>query len=192
MHFSGTHSINTHQRRSAAPPEAGFTLIELLTAVLVFGLITTLGVFALRHFWFVQSLERGKAEVVTQMRQAQQQAMSESHPLVYGVYFEPGATSWGVVKYNPTETSGNRCAIVQEFRFDGGVRSINPNFEIADTSAMRSECDVKFPSTPNPQKYVFFYPRGSATPGTVTLRSFEGDDNYLIEVKGVTGRVVAP
>jgi type II secretory pathway pseudopilin PulG len=170
--------------------EAGFTVVELMAAILIAGLLMTLGVWSLRTYWFTQSLERAKAEVVTQMRQAQQRAMSESHPLVYGVYFEPNKSFWGVVKFDPTLSAGNKCSIVEEYRFDGGVVSRSPSFTGED--AMRAECDLKFPSTPFPQRYVFFYPRGSATPGAVTLESYEGDDSYLVEVKGVTGRVVAP
>jgi type II secretory pathway pseudopilin PulG len=169
--------------------EAGFTVVELMAGILIAGLLMTLGAWSLRTFWFTQSLERAKAEVVTQMRQAQQRAMSESHPLVYGVWFEPNRPNWGVVKYDPTATA-DKCSKVEEFKFEGGVVSRSPNF--TGESAIRSECDETIPGTSALQRYVFFYPRGSATPGSVTLESFEGDDSYLVDVKGVTGRVVAP
>jgi prepilin-type N-terminal cleavage/methylation domain-containing protein len=185
--------LRTHQTtqkvRRLASSQAGFTLTELLAGILIFGLLTGLGALALRSFWFTQSLERAKAEVVTQMRQAQQRAMSESHPLVYGVWFEPDRSNWGVVKYDPTATS-DKCSKLEEFKFDGGVIIRTPNF--TGESVIRAECDAIIPGTGAPQRYAFFYPRGGATPGTVMLESFEGDDSYLVEVKGVTGRVVAP
>jgi prepilin-type N-terminal cleavage/methylation domain-containing protein len=170
--------------------EAGFTVVELMAAILIAGLLMTLGAWSLRTFWFTQSLERAKAEVVTQMRQAQQRAMSESHPLVYGVWFEPNKPNWGVVKYDPSLASGSQCSKVEEYKFDGGVVIRTPNF--SGEPGIRSDCDAIIPGTGAPQRYAFFYPRGSATPGTVELESFEGDDTYVIEVKGVTGRVVAP
>src|ERR671919_1599180 len=95
--------------------EQGFTLIELLAGILIASLLMGLGALALRNYWFVQALRRSRAEVVTQMRQAQQRATAESHPLVYGVWFEPGESGWGVVKYDPTGTGS--CQVVEEFDF---------------------------------------------------------------------------
>jgi type II secretory pathway pseudopilin PulG len=175
--------------------EEGFTVVELMAGILIAGLLMTLGAWSLRNYWFTQSLERAKAEVVTQMRQAQQRAMSESHPLVYGVWFEPNKSNWGVVMYDPTDPT-QPCEKVEEFKFEGGVISRSPTFAV--DAAMESACDLEIPGTGAPQRYVFFHPRGSATAGSVTLLARDDDtnddnnDQYLIEVKAVTGRVIAP
>ena len=169
--------------------EKGFTLIELLAGILIASLLMGLGALALRNYWFVQSLRRSRAEVVTQMRSAQQKAMAESHPLVYGVWFEPGESGWGVVKYDPTD--GGSCEVVDQYDFGGGVESALPanvTERFVVDSGVQSQCNPVVPGTG--ERFAFFYPRGSATAGKIRLTSVHLDNEYVVEVKGVTGRVV--
>jgi hypothetical protein len=156
-------------------------------AVVLLGILVTLGAFAIRHYWFTQSLRRAEASVVTEMRNAQQRAMSESHPLVYGVWFEPGESNWGVVRWDGAPDV-EECTIDKRYRFEGGVVVQAASFPLTSSAGvMKSECEAIVPGTG--ERFVFFYPRGSASDGSVTLRDFDDGKSTLIEVEGVTGRV---
>jgi hypothetical protein len=156
-------------------------------AVVLLGILVTLGAFAIRHYWFTQSLRRAEASVVTEMRSAQQRAMSESHPLVYGVWFEPGESNWGVVRWDGAPDM-EECTIDKEYRFEGGVVVQTALFPLTSSAGvMKTECETIVPGTG--ERFVFFYPRGSASDGSVTLKGFDDGDSTLIEVEGVTGRV---
>jgi prepilin-type N-terminal cleavage/methylation domain-containing protein len=165
--------------------QAGFTLVELMTTCMLLAILLTLGVLAIRNYWFTQSLRRAEASVVTEMRSAQQRAMSESHPLVYGVWFEPGESNWGVVKWDGTP---EECTIDETNQFEGGVVVQAASFPLPSAAGvMKTKCEAIVPGTG--ERFVFFYPRGSASDGSVTLRDFDDGKSTLIEVEGVTGRV---
>lgn len=167
--------------------EEGFSLIELLMVMFLASILVSLGAFALRHYWFVQALEGGASDVVTQMREAQQSAMAESHPVVYGVRLLPESSDWGVVQFDPRKAT-NKCKSAGDFEFDGGVEveSVAPAF--AGGNEARDACVSAFPNN----RFAFFFARGTATAGAVTLTSTQLDRSKTIEVLGITGRVIEP
>ncbi len=162
--------------------EAGFTLIEALVVIMLGAVLMTLAAGALRHFWLVQTLESSSAEVVTQMRNAQQRTAAESHPLVYGVRFKPGTTEWGVVQYDPRKAT-DKCTAEAARSFEAGVRIATASF--ASTSPQTTECTTALGSD---NRFVFFYARGSATGGTVELTSQPLSRTKVVTVTPITGR----
>lgn len=169
--------------------QAGFTLVELLTTFMLLTIIVTLGAAAMRHYWFVQSLEGSRDEVVTQLRGLQQRVISETFPLVYGARFVPNASSWQHVQYNPDT---NTCTKVQEGDLDGGqfsgdVRVRSASFETY-TSSGTDVSDLCRQGIAGGE-VVFFFARGTATEGTLTLVQPRLDRTKTICVAGTTGRV---
>ena len=88
--------------------EGGFSLIELLSAIVLLGILFTLGAFALKNFWMRRSLDGSTKQVTAQLRQMQQRAVAESHPLIYGAGFTEGSTTYTLLKYDPASTS-SKC-----------------------------------------------------------------------------------
>lgn len=171
--------------------EVGFTLLELLVVMLVSSMLLTLGAVAIRHYWFVQALSGSTDSVVTQMRQAQQQAESESHPLVYGVWFinVGDSTRWGTLQYDPAETTP--CSEIGKRRFSTGVQVDSVSFTVDSTrtTACRTALgSAGIPSAGSAQ-IAFFYARGTATPGTITLEQTNLGRTESLQVTGITGRV---
>ena len=158
--------------------QGGFTLIELLVTISISALLLSFGAFAVRHYWLVRSLEGARDEVVTQLRGQQQKVIAETHPLVYGARFQVGSSTWGLLRYNGV--SGGSCTEYQTLSFDGGVYVESANF--ASTTGV-SGCPGSASSS------VFFFGRGSATQGTLTLRQDAIGRSRSVTVTGITGRV---
>jgi prepilin-type N-terminal cleavage/methylation domain-containing protein len=170
--------------------EEGFTLIEMLVVVAISAMVLAVGVTAIRNYWFVQSLSGSVDSVTTQMRQAQQQAESESHPLVYGVWFTTvgDATRWGTLKYDPDPLLPVHCKEIGKRTFSTGVRVQSVSFEPDDvrTTECRSALGAK---GIDGAEIAFFYARGTATPGTITLEQTHLERSESLAVTGITGRV---
>lgn len=173
--------------------EGGFTLIELLVVMAISAIVLTLSVTALRSYWFGQALNGSVDNVTTQMRQAQQQAESESHPLVYGVWFiEVGdATRWGTLQYDPDPTLPINCAEIAGQRLSTGVQVASASFAVDSvrTPICRSALSAAGIPSAGSAQIAFFYARGTATPGTITLEQTNLDRSESLSVTGITGRV---
>ena len=150
-------------------------------------ILMTLGVGAMRHYWFVNALDSSTDEVVTQLRNAQQRVGTESHPVVYGLRFKPGTPDWGVVQYDPRKAT-DKCTAEETQGFEAGVEIETASFSGAG-SPEGTVCSTALGSG---NKFVFFYARGSATGGTVKLTSGLLGRSNVITVTPITGRVLRP
>jgi len=167
--------------------ESGFSLIELLTVMTLTAVLVTLGAFAIRHFWFVRSLEGGADEVVTQLRRLQQRVGAASNPLVYGARFTDGSSSWQLVEYHIIDDT---CELISETGFDR-------NLEFDASVRVRSAVFAEYPAatdqclglTPEADDVVFFFARGSATRGNIVIEQPILDRTAQICVGDITGRV---
>lgn len=167
--------------------QQGFTLIEVLVAIALASILLTLGASALRTFWLVRSLEGGADGVVTQLRELQESAVSETHPIVFGAHFDVGTSDWKLVRYDPRLASGSQCSIAGTRRFDMGVLVNSASFEVDAVAS--AACMPLIPGSAATE-FVFFFARGSATGGSVTLvhPSLEGRSR-ITTVLPITGRV---
>ena len=171
--------------------ESGFTLIELLAVVGLTAVLLTLGASALREYWFRQALDGSAEAVESEFRHLQQQTVAESHPLVFGAWFRTGAQAggqWGSLKFDPKDASTSAddvCTLVGSPRtFDAGVVVDAASFE--EPVGVGSTCSGVAPSG---SKQVFFYARGAATAGSVTLFHPATGRSRTVTVSGLTGRV---
>ena len=177
--------------------QAGFSLVEILAGVALTAILMTLGAFAIRHYWFVRSLQGAQDEVVSQLRRQQQRSVAESHPRIYGARFPGGtdAATWGLLRVQlATSTAPATCVEYETRRFDAGVRVFNPS-ATADTAfaAASPETELCRSSTGAgaDDEFVFFDARGTATPGRVTVRHPVLARRKVVCVYGLTGRVEA-
>ena len=60
--------------------DSGFTVVEVLAVSLIVIALLSLSAAAVRHYWRVRSLQGAQAEVISQLRQAQQRSASEGIP----------------------------------------------------------------------------------------------------------------
>jgi prepilin-type N-terminal cleavage/methylation domain-containing protein len=172
--------------------EEGFTFIEVLVTTVIFAVLLTLGASAFRHFWLERSLSDSAAELVSQLRQVQEQAVSETHPLVYGLRlkvapsYSDESNLYSILSYNPDAAIGTTCRERGTRRFESGVFVTDAEFT---EPSWIGECPG---SSGLDNHFVFFYARGSATPGELTLEHTALDRTESVTVTAVTGRVANP
>jgi prepilin-type N-terminal cleavage/methylation domain-containing protein len=173
--------------------EDGFTLIELLVVMAIGAVLLALSVTALRSYWFAQALNGSVDNVTTQMRQAQQQAESESHPLVYGVWFinVGDSTRWGTLQYDPDPLLSVNCSEIGKRSFSTGVQvqSVSFDEDAVRTTECRSALAAAGVASAGSAEIAFFYARGTATPGSITLEQTNLGRSESLDVTGITGRV---
>lgn len=173
--------------------EKGYTLIEVLVVLALGAILLTLSAGALRNFWFVQSLEGATSEVTTQLRRIQVRTTSESNPLVYGARFRFGSSEWGVVRYDP---NGGTCTEVETKSLDTGVFSagarISGNTSLTTFSTTNETTTCRTALSAPDDQFAFFYARGSATAGQVTVEQPQLGRIRTVTVAAITGRVTRP
>ena len=186
--------------------EQGFTLVELMATMALLSILMTLGVGALRYYWLGQSLTSERDEIFTNLRGLQQQAVSESNPLVFGAWFkvttpatDDGSNKWGTFRYNPgdplaTPVVPATCTSTGQYRTSAGVQISAASFSdsLAGTTVtnVASACGAQIPAASGATDFALFLARGTATDGCVTLTQPNRDmDDVSVQVSQLTGRV---
>jgi prepilin-type N-terminal cleavage/methylation domain-containing protein len=169
--------------------EGGFSLIELLVATVLLGIMLTLGAYALKTFWLRRALDGSTKEVTAQLRQLQQRAVAENHPLIYGARFTENAGTYTLLKYNPSDTTPPLCEELNTLTLEDGVAVAAGTYFTSSPYITLAECGPVRPG----DHFVFFFARGTATGGTLKLahRQLDGtsQDTTTISVTNLTGRV---
>jgi prepilin-type N-terminal cleavage/methylation domain-containing protein len=167
----------------------GFTLVELLVTLLLLAVLMAIAGTAIRHYWWAQSLEGGQDSIVTDLRGLQQRVTSETFPVVYGARFIAGSSRWQNVKYDPV---ANSCSVVREGDLDGGEFSggvVVESGDFEDYITGGNNASEGCASGLTGASVVFFFARGTATPGELTLLQSTLDERTDVCVTGLTARV---
>lgn len=150
--------------------ERGFTLIEVLVVMVILGILGVLGTSGWARYQRTVEHRGSAQELVSTLRNTQQASLAEA--VTYCVAFGADARSYEVFKFScgPTGISSGRASETQSAR----VSVASPAF---------TQLDGTTTST------VSFFPRGSATKGSVRLARVGSSKTYTISVEGLTGRV---
>jgi hypothetical protein len=157
----------------------------MLVVILISTILLALGASALRHYWLTQALSGATRQLVSQLRQLQQRTDAESHPIVYGARFTVGTSDYALIRYDPKDasvTTDDECSLLETRSFEAGVRISAASFDPAPGLVM-SKC----PGSAQP--FTFFYARGTATEGSVTLTHPVTGRSSTVTVLPLTGRV---
>lgn len=174
--------------------QSGFTLIEVLVVIGISAALLSLAATAVRHYWFLSAVESAAEQTESGLRELQQKTVAASHPMVYGAWFKKDVTTaqWGVLQYDPKDPSISTDDVCTQLgaskSFSDGVIVKAVSF-VAAGGSVQSKCTAVAPSG---SSMVFFYARGSATAGEVSLYQKSIDETRTITVSGVTGRVARP
>jgi len=152
--------------------QAGFTLIELVVVMSIASVLLGLGVFGFTS-WRLTAQQQGTAsELTSTLRNASVRAVSEGR--TYCVSISAG-TSYVLWKY----TCGTGTQVAGPFR-------VQSNKVLLTTTATLPS---PAPACPEAQSCLYFYPRGTAIPATVTVTSTARSKVYRVNVEGLTSRV---
>lgn len=146
--------------------DEGFTLLEVLTTCLLLGLLLSLGAGPWQSYRHTRAHIEARTELVAALRNAQVSAVSES--VTYRVDF----TAKKVITFR---LNGGSAEQKRQFEIDDSIVTYDgPAFE--DTGGLVGAS-------------VFFYPRGSASKGSVDVARDDRAKVYTVSVEGLTSRV---
>ncbi|HVF52663.1 MAG TPA: prepilin-type N-terminal cleavage/methylation domain-containing protein [Actinomycetota bacterium] len=176
--------------------EAGFTLVELMWTMVIFSILAGISMLAVRTYSLKQSLEQAQGDVVAQLNNVQARSVAQSNPIIFGIHFHEGSPNWEMVRFSAgpsSSTSDDTCTasalpdLGAGVAFSSGTQFEAASFSIAGPPTNACMGQVPFSSGEN---FVFFFPRGSATAGSVTVGQprLEGQTR-TITVSAITGRV---
>lgn len=157
------------------PEDAGFTLIELVVVMAIAGVLSSIGIFGFSS-WQRTAQQQGSAkELVSQLRNASERAISQGR--TYCVDIDPTGRSYTLWQYACDTVAGTQVA--------GPHATQSPDVTLAATLTLPSPA----PACPASNSCLYFYPRGTAIPATVSVHSSARSMVYTLHVEGLTARV---
>jgi prepilin-type N-terminal cleavage/methylation domain-containing protein len=158
-----------HAARRSGTADPGYTLLEVMVVMLIMSLLA--GFSATGWVRYQRSLEgrNASSEVVALLRDAHERALAEA--TTYCVSFGTDGRSYRL--WRASCTTGTAM----------GPALTTPSPRVTFTAAAFTQ------SNGTTLREVRFSARGSATPGSVSLRRDGSNHTYRISVEGLTGRV---
>lgn len=164
-------------RGGTPPSDSGVTLIELIVTLSLGSILMAISVFGM-HSYLISNRESGTANGIrSALRNASEASLSQGR--TYCVYFT--STTWSVYKSDCTVTANK---VSGPFTVDDPSITLTAvTFPSPDWSPAPNETT----SCPSTGKCAYFYPRGTAMPGS--LQVTRSGKTYTLNVEGLTSRV---
>lgn len=157
----------------------GFTLVELIVVMSIVGILMAMSAFGFSSYRNT-SEQRGSAqEMVSVLRAASERAISEGRTYCVDL----AAAASGNRAYS---TWRKACTTAAGGVQSGGTRTTQSS-RVTFTTTVTNPSPA--PACAAGHACVYFYPRGTALPATVTVASSARSKSYTIRVEGLTARV---
>lgn len=161
-------------RRLLRSDDAGITMLELMVTLSIAGVLMATAVWSLRPMLKAHRVQGTTTDVRSQLRNASERSLAEGR--TYCVLFS--TTAWST--YKGPCTTGTKV--------DGPVSAQESAISIgAAFPAPAAALPNQSTACPTAGTCAYFYPRGNALAGTVTVSN--GTKAYVVNVEGLTARV---
>ena len=158
----------------------GFTLVELMVTMVIAGTLASISIYGFANYRNTSQHQGSAQEIVSVLRSASEQAISEGR--TYCVDLENGSPA-----------TGNRTFSTWRYSCGGAGSSQTGGSRTTQSTDVTFSAVVTNPATPPPcpasHACLYFFPRGTALPATVTVVSSKRSKTYAIHVEGLTARV---
>ena len=144
--------------------DEGFTLVELMVTLVLFGILSSLAIMPLKAYRETQEHKGATRTLVSVLRNAQVRAVAEE--TTYQVSFS---------------NAGHTATLA---RLNLGTGAYVTQSSVTSPSRVTYTASGGTSATP-----LFFYARGSATPGALRVTRKGSAKQYTITVEGLTARV---
>lgn len=174
--------------------DRGFTLIEMLVTMAISSILIAAAVWALRAYSDSQS-EKGTADrMISALRDTAERAQSEGR--VYCVSFDPDgadpsrSVSWSVWEYSCTPWTGTSIQGDTISSSEVGSGAVQGKSYISAVSFTAPSTSWFTPTCPaSSLGCIYFFPRGIASSGSLTVSRSGSSKTYDVNVEGLTSRV---
>ena len=168
--------LTAHSRHG----DQGFTLVELMVTMSIAGVLASISAFGFVNYRYTSQEQGSSQELVSTLRSASEQAISEGR-------------TYCVDLQNASPATGNRTFSTWRYSCGGAGSSQSGGSRTTQSPDISFSATVTNPATPSPcpaaHACLYFYPRGTALPATVTVASSKRSKTYAIHVEGLTARV---
>ena len=158
----------------------GFTLVELMVTMAIAGTLSAIAIFGFANYRNTSQHQGSAQEIVSVLRSTSEQAISEGR-------------TYCVDLQNASPATGNRTFSTWRYSCGGAGSSQSGGTRTTQSTDITFSAIVTNPATPPacPASHacLYFYPRGTALPATVTVASSKRSKTYAIHVEGLTARV---
>lgn len=158
----------------------GFTLVELMVTMVIAGALASVSIYGFANYRNTSQHQGSAQEIVSVLRSASEQAISEGR-------------TYCVDLQNTSPTTANRTFSTWRYSCGGAGSSQTGGSRSTQSADITFSATVAIPATPPacPASHacIYFYPRGTALPATVTVASSKRPKTYTIHVEGLTARV---
>jgi prepilin-type N-terminal cleavage/methylation domain-containing protein len=159
---------------SSRRSDAGFSLIEMVMVMSVAGVLSSIALFGFSN-WRTTAQQQGSAQqMVSQFRNAAELALSEGR--THCIDMNAAARTFSVWRY---ECSASGTQVSGTLKTQSSKVTFTPTLTIPSPA----------PPCPSGDSCLYFYPRGTAIPATITVQSTQRSKVYTIHVEGLTARV---
>lgn len=169
----------------ASRDERGFTMIEVAVTAVLMGIVLSMAVGPLINYRRAQQERAATRDVEGLLRETQARSVSEE--CVYRVNFSPSTSnsvSARTLVVQKKETAG-KCDLSGGTWTTKETRTFDSTavwVKAASFDNLAADADV-IPGS------VYFYARGTGSPGSLTLARSNSSKTYTVTVEGLTGRV---
>ena len=155
--------------------QGGFTMIELIVVMSIASVLMSIGIFGFTSWQRLAQQQGSASQLVSSLRTTSERAISEGRTYCLDI---SSTTAYSVWRYS--------CSVGST---PAGVQVSGPYTVASKVTLAASNTLPAGAACTSGHTCIYFYPRGTAVPTSVTVSSSSRTKVYTVHVEGLTSRV---